>query len=140
MNNEVNNNVNNELNAKSNNYSKLTIAILAILLICSLGFICYDKFINREKPPVPTPTATPGDNDVKANKLDKYELTNDNQTITFGNNAYTVLSQLEAGYLYINNKEILDVDGNNVSAHTAYITDDFMFFVGGGQSFGESGE
>ena len=50
MNNEANNN---ELNVKSNNRSKIIIAILAILLVGALGFICYDKFINKEKPPVP---------------------------------------------------------------------------------------
>ena len=133
MNNEANNN---ELNVKSNNSSKIIIAILAILLVGALGFICYDKFINNEKPPVSIPT----DEGAKTIKLDKIELTNDNQTTTLGNNTYTVLSQLEAGYLYINNEAILDSDGNNISAHSAYITDDFMFFVGNGQSYSESGE
>ena len=59
MNNEVSNNSNNELNVKSNNNSKLIIVILAVLLIGALGFICYDKFINKEKPPVPTPSTIP---------------------------------------------------------------------------------
>ncbi len=61
MNNEVSNNSNNELNVKSNNNSKIIIVILVILLIGALGFICYDKFINKEKPPVPTPTPVPTD-------------------------------------------------------------------------------
>ena len=59
MNNEVSNNSNNELNVKSNNNSKIIIVILAVLLIGALGFICYDKFINKEKPPVPTPSTIP---------------------------------------------------------------------------------
>ena len=50
---------NNNVVTEKNNNSKLIIVILVILLIGALGFICYDKFINKEKPPVPTPTPIP---------------------------------------------------------------------------------
>ena len=56
MNDEMNNvNIqNNVTNKRNNGSSKIVMAILTVLLIGAVGFICYDKFFNTEKPPEPT--------------------------------------------------------------------------------------
>ena len=56
----------NVVTEKSNN-SKIIIVILVVLLVGALGFICYDKFFNKEKPPVPTPTPSPTASPVTTN-------------------------------------------------------------------------
>ena len=49
---------NNNVVVEKNNNSKIIIAVLVTLLVVALGFICYDKFINKEELPVPTVTPT----------------------------------------------------------------------------------
>ena len=104
MDNNLNNNFNNELNAKSNNYSKLITACLAILLIGAIGFICYDKFINTEKPPVPTPTPTSTDTNDNSNlpKWISYLLEKNIKTMGYydeNNNWKTISHDQLKGYL-----------------------------------------
>ena len=60
----IENNVNNQIIPNNDQKDKKDsgkvgiIVALIILLASAVGFICYDKFINTEKPPVPTPTPT----------------------------------------------------------------------------------
>ena len=125
--------MNNNVNTKSSNSSKIIIAILAILLIGTLSFICYDKFINKEKPPVtPTNTTNTTDNtkDDKSSLtvLNSFELTNENQSIKIGNNTFNVrIPALHEGVLYINDQEY------NYGADYVYVTDNFAFFTQLGQ-------
>ena len=135
MNNEVSNNSNNELNVKSNNNSKLIIVILAVLLIGALGFICYDKFINKEKPPVPTPTPLPTSKNtyVADNTLQNIVLSSENQTVIINGNTINVRINVDdtdehdiEGQLYINDVAIADY----VTAANVYVASDFMFFIG----------
>ena len=135
MNNEVNNNTNNELNVKSNNSSKIMVVVLAILLIGALGFICYDKFINNEKPPVPTPVPTTPTNTTEKNDsltiLNKLELTTENQSIQVGGNTFNVRIPSEnKGGLYINNSLVREY---GYGVDHVYVTDDFAFFTLHGQ-------
>ena len=129
MNNEVNNNFNNELNVKPSNNSKIIIVILVILLIGALGFICYDKFINKEKPPVPTSTPTPTptiDKSITVERLDTIKLTTVNQNIKIGNNNYSVRINSEDDYnLYINDSLI----SSDFAVDTVYTIDNFAFFT-----------
>lgn len=62
---------NNFVNEKNNN-SKIIIAVLVTLLVVALGFICYDKFINKEKPPVPTQTEPPKPSNEENSTKEKY--------------------------------------------------------------------
>ena len=108
MNNEVNNNVNDELNVKSNNNSKIIIIILVVLLICALGFICYDKFINKEKPPVPTPSPSP-----------TIEPTNNEEE----------QDDLEEWMTYLLNQNIKSVSLNDDIKHKDLTVDDLRLFL-----------
>ena len=107
MNNEVNNNVNDELNVKSNNNSKIIIIILVVLLICALGFICYDKFINKEKPPVPTPSPSPTIEPINNEEED----------------------DLEEWMTYLLNQNIKSVSLNDDIKHKDLTVDDLRLFL-----------
>ena len=152
---EEKNNVNNESNVKQNNGSKVIIAVLAVLLIGALGFICYDKFINKEKPPVPTltpmPTPTsspvPTDNintniiEASVGEVKSVELTNKNQTIKFGNNLLQLRVDDNYGNneyitykLFINDKLIekrsYGENEHEIYVNYAFVTNKFVLFTG----------
>ena len=143
MNNEVSNNSNNELNVKSNNNSKIIIVILAILLIAALGFICYDKFINKEEPPVPTPvpmiTPSPTSTDsIKVEntividetiKLKEISIPNSDEEINLDYIGHNYLIQIKDGNLFINNEQIIDSNNDPVSAQTIYVTNQYILFT-----------
>ena len=141
----MNNNLqeNNNVVTEKNNNSKIIIVILVVLLIGALGFICYDKFINKEKPPVPTPSTTPEptDNNKSITTLKEVKLTPENQTITIGNNNLNIRIESESDYsLYINDSLVQDNHTFNetdntlyFSSNTVYVTDNYAFFIGYGQ-------
>ena len=103
---EENNNINNELNNSSSNYSKIMIDTLAILLIGALGFIIYDKFINKEKPPVPTPTPTtiptPTNNEStdEITTLKEISIPNSDEEVNVDFNGKNYLIQIFARLIY----------------------------------------
>lgn len=137
MNNEVNNGTNNELNIKSNNGSKVIIAILAILLVGALTFICYDKFINKEESPVPTPTPTASSEVLGVKEI---TLTKENQQVKVGNNTLNIKqcdSEFYEDALCINDKPKYkdDVENNYILAYKMYVADKFIFFTGNGQFY-----
>ena len=137
MNNEFNNNVNNELNIKSNNSSKIIIAILAILLIGALGYICYDKFIDNEKTPVPTPTPTASSEIVGVKEI---TVTKENQQVKVGNNTLNI-KQCDGEFLEdalcINDKPKYKngVENDYIAVQKMYVADNFIFFTGYGQFY-----
>ncbi len=143
MNNEVSNDSNNELNVKSNGNSKIIIVILTILLIGALGFIIYDKFINIEKPPVSTPMPTASSSPTSiaspedANtividdtiKLKEIAIPNYNEEINIDYNGNNYLIQIKEGHLFINNKQILNLNNDPISAQTIYVTNKYILFT-----------
>ena len=139
---EDNNNANNELEVKSNNSSKIIIVILAVLLVGALGFICYDKFINKEKPPIPTPIpsnnneSNTDDNEIKY--LKSLDLTDENQTIQIGGKSFKLhvedFDEYDPGKLFINDTLIKENEFDGILAEIVYYTNEFAFFVAKGQS------
>ena len=149
---EDNLNTNNEINGGKTNNNNIIIIVLTILLVGALGFICYDKFINTEKPPVPTPVPTPSVNptptgtdnleiiEIKEGDFKEIQLTESNKIINIGNKSFNIRIEKMgdsdvAGPLYIDDVAITDKDDLNVHAAYAYVTNDFIFFIGYGQSF-----
>ncbi len=142
-----------EKNIKSNKYSKIVIIILSILLIGALGFICYDKFINNEKPPVPTPaspaTPTPKNNETidETNTIEKISIdetttlkeisiSDYNVEVKIDFNGQDYLIQIRDGNLFINNKQIFDSNNEPTSAQIAYATNKYILFVAAAQDAG----
>ena len=132
---EENNNINNELNNSSSNYSKIMIATLAILLIGALGFIIYDKFINKEKPPVPTPTPTtiptPTNNEFtdEITTLKEISIPNSDEEVNVDFNGKNYLIQIKDGHLFINNKQIFNSNNDPLSAQNVYVTNKYILFT-----------
>ena len=100
---------NSEINGKKNNSTKIIIVVLSVLLIGALGFICYDKFINKEKSPVPpstsisTPAPSTTTNSTDSDSL--YKLFSDNLKKKILN--WSLRSYLaEDGIFYNDNKEV----------------------------------
>ena len=123
--------MNNEV--KRNSRNKLIVVILSIFLIGALGFICYDKFINNEKPPVPTPTPVPS-NDVDKDKitaLKKVTITDVDQIVNIGEKEFKIKKEttVDGSFLLIDNdiRNIGEMD--TVYADFAYATNKFIFFT-----------
>ena len=141
---EENLNINNE-NNQSKNGSTIIIIVLAVLLIGALGFICYDKIINKEKPPVPTPTPgitgipTPAvtDNVIPANSvvidekitLKEISIPNYDEEVNIDYLGHNYLIQIKEGHLFINNDQKFDSNKNPISAQAIYVTKDFILFT-----------
>ena len=128
MNNEVNNNVNNELNVKSSNNSKIIIVVLVILLIGGIGFICYDKFINKEKLSAPISSS-----ESEYNGLTVINLTQVNQVISIAGKTYQIRneSNSEQSFLFINDEKVNSQQGNDyyIYAEKAYLFNDIALFT-----------
>lgn len=134
MNNEVSNNSNNELNVKSNNNSKIIIVILVILLIGALGFICYDKFINKEKPPVSTPISNPGDNDSNSEKittLKRIQLSDVDQIANVDGKEFKIKKEVtvDGAFLLIDDAVQYVWDLETAYAEFAYVTNKYIIFT-----------
>ena len=135
---EENNNVNSELSSSSNNYSKLIIASLAILLIGAIDFICYDKFINTEKPPVPTPSPTPSvtlsDNESDSEKitmLKRIQLSDVDQIANVDGIEFKIKKEVtvDGAYLLIDDA-VQDLwDFETAYAEYAYVTNKYIIFT-----------
>ncbi len=131
-------------------FLRTIIGVVAILVVAAFGFIVYDKVLNKEKPPVPTPTTTPeGKEDVEKPietiKVNKGEL----REVKLSTSTYRV--QLDTDYLdirigkvegtdiggplYINNSAISEVDvpEKTIDVTNAYITNDVIIFTTSGQ-------
>ncbi len=153
------NNVNNTNNSidSGKKYLKVIISVVVILVIATLATICYDKFINKEKPPVPTPMPTPSVNptptgtdnleiiEIKEGDFKEIQLTESNKIINIGNKSFNIRIEKMgdsdvAGPLYIDDVAITDKDDLNVHAAYAFVTNDFVLFVGYGQSFNVQSE
>ena len=131
MNNEVNNNSNDNLNVKVNSYSKLIIVILSILLIGAIGFICYDKFINTEKPPVSTPVPS---NDVDENKITSFKkvtITDNDQIINIGEKEFKIKKEttIDGSFLLIDDTIQYVDDMETAYADFAYVTNKYIIFT-----------
>ena len=141
---EENLNTNNEIN-KSKNSSTIIIVVLVVLLIGALGFICYDKFINKEKPPVPTPTPTitgtptptVTDSVTPANSvvidetitLKEISIPNYDEEVNIDYLGHNYLIQIKEGNLFINNDQKFDSNKNPISAQAIYVTKNFILFT-----------
>lgn len=150
---------NNEINNKKDN-SLLIIIVLGILLIGSLGFICYDKFINTEpaKSKDSTPVVTPNDkqceecqkcdNNIsecncptctsnlgeKINTIKEVKVNDKNQTIKIGKKEYKVRRDSDY-HLLINDESVNNWSGDEIYADhgNIYLTDKFLFVTVVGQ-------
>ena len=131
MNNEVNNNSNDNLNVKANSYSKLIIVILSILLISAIGFICYDKFINTEKPPVPTPVPSSDVDENKITSFKKVTITDNDQIINIGEKEFKIKKEttIDGSFLLINNTIQYVDDMETAYADFAYVTNKYIIFT-----------
>ena len=127
---------------KRKNESIVTI-ILAVLLLCSCGYICYDKLLKKESScncPKCQECATCQENtnlEEKVNSLKEITVTTTNQSIKIGNKTYSIKTGTydgNDGYLSINNN-IVDSSLGNGKVHfeRAYLTDKFMFVTGAAQ-------
>ncbi len=132
---------------RKHSYGKMIMIILVCLLVGIIVIICNNKSNNAEKPPVPKSTAevlidtptvpkptsevlidTPTDNNGYTT-LEMVKLVNENRNVIIGDNVFTVFNKLESKYVFINDKEIYDENGKNVSADLLYIIDNFAFFT-----------
>jgi len=121
----------NKVNNNANNYCKIIIAILVVLLIGALGFICYDKFINSEK--------QNSSNNTEIKYLKSLDLNDENQIIQIGEKSFKLRvegrGEYEPGNLYINDALIkYNEESDGILAEMVYYTNEFAFFVIKGQS------
>lgn len=120
---------NNNVVVEKNSNSKIVIVILVILLVGTLGFICYDKFINTEKPPVPT-------SDDKINKdgitsLGRIEITGENQIVNLDGKEFKIKKEItvDGAFLLIDDNIQYVWDIETVYAEYAYVTNKYIIFT-----------
>ncbi len=117
---------------KNKSGSKIGIIILTLILIGAIGFVCYDKFFNTEKLPVPTPIQKDdktSDNNIT--KLTRITITDTNQLVTIGNKEYNIKKEVtvDGAFLLINDaiQELWDME--TVYADYAYVTNKYIIFT-----------
>ena len=133
----------NDVNKKSTGTYKIIIFLLVLLLFGAIGFICYDKFINTEKPPIPnnedtTNTPTPNneekENIVIVDKITKFERTevvDTDKAITIGDKEYKVRKEttVDGAYLLIDDAVRERGDFETAYADFVYVTNYFAIFT-----------
>ena len=129
---------NGDLSGKSNNSVKIIIILIVALLIGVLGFICYDKFINKEKPPVPTPTpistsSTDGNESgsEKITTLKRIQLTDVDQIANVDGKEFKIKKEItvDGAYLLIDDAIQYVEDIETAYAEYAYVTDKYIIFT-----------
>ena len=132
----------NNVNKKTNNAYKVIIFLLVLLLLGAIGFICYDKFINTEKPPIPnnneiintpTPNNENQENIVVVDKItifDRVEVIDTDKLFTIGAKVYKIRKEttVDGAFLLIDDT-IRENDLGTVYADFAYVTNDFILFT-----------
>lgn len=114
---------------------KTNIKIIAYIVIglafIFIGFICYDKFFNTEKPPIPTPVPTDNIIDNKITNLDRIEITDVDQTIYIGEKEYIIKKEVtvDGAFLLIDDEIQEITDLGTAYADFAYVTNEFAFFT-----------
>ena len=113
------------------------IVFITCLTFFAIGLVCYDKFFNKEKPPVPTPTpeVTNNINDNIITNFNKIEITDENQVANVDGKEYKIKREItvDGAYLLIDDV-VVDVDGDTtVYADNAYVTNKYILFTNPGQ-------
>lgn len=126
----MNNNVNEKVKT-SEKFRMTFIVILLLLIIVPVGFICYDKFFNIEKPPVPTPIPT---NDIvvdKINSLSRIDVNETDQVVNVDGKEYKIKREItvDGAFLLIDDSVIEVAGETTVYADNAYVTDKFIIFT-----------
>ena len=134
--------MNNESNVKPSNSSKAIIAVLAILLVGALSLICYDKFINKEKPPVPTstPIINSVDNDTdleEITSLKRIQITDVDQIANVDGKEFKIKKEIsvDGAFLLIDDTIQYVWDMETVYAEYAYVTNKYIIFTIIGQDW-----
>lgn len=117
----------------SDKFRMMFMVILLLLLIVPLGFISYDKFFNKEKPPVstPTPLATGEIMEDKITRLNRIVITEDDQTVGIDGKEYKLKKEIsvDGAYLLIDDAIRYVFDMETAYADFAYITNKFIIFT-----------
>ena len=125
----------------SDKFRMLFLVILLLLLTVPVIFVCYDKFINKETPPIPTPTISPEPTettlivDDKITSFERIEITDTNKIVNVGGKEFTIKQELtvDGAYLYINDVVQVPTDNETIYADIAYVTNKYIIFTNPGQ-------
>ena len=127
-------------NVKTNDkFRMIFMVILLLLLIVPVGFFCYDKFFNKEQPPIPTVTPTPTETteivDNKVTSLERVEITDTEKTVNVDGKEFRIKQELTVAgaYLYINDVVQISKDNETIYADIAYVTNKYIIFTNPGQ-------
>ena len=147
--------VNNQQNSSSN---KAIIIVLVLIILGLLGFMVYDKFLQKDTKPgtntqekdcncpkceecqkceecpkcTNNSTTTTSNLGEKVTSIKKLSLSTSNQVIKIGEKSYKIRINDE-GELIVDDNKALSVHGDSFSPFTVYLTDKFLFATIDGQ-------
>lgn len=128
-----------ENNVKEKNNSGTIIAILCILLLASIGFICYDKFLKKEDKECPKTECkcekneSNFNNETSIKSLSEINFTEDYKTVKIGNRIIKIQLDEDSHLLIDDNYVYGSNNSDKIVAMHTYLTDKFVFFTDVGQ-------